>query len=253
MLRFTYIIAYRHSADRLNNLKTVLKWISKANCEIILVESDVESKVSTLLTDFNLKHIFIENKLPFNKSWCFNVGFKAASTDNIVFGDADLIMADNALVDAVNLLADYECVNPYNSVIDLTDIETINFLKTEDFTQLIGINRKGRGEDDHQKVPTCGGIILFRKEALEKVAGWNEDFWGWGGEDDYMSTIVNIFLTSTNLTNKCYHLYHAKAQVIHDYYMRNLHVFNMFINASKEQISQYIEVVKNKIGNINKI
>jgi hypothetical protein len=33
------------------------------------------------------------------------------------------------------------------------------------------INRPGRGETDHQKVPLCGGICIFRREAIDKIGG----------------------------------------------------------------------------------
>jgi glycosyltransferase involved in cell wall biosynthesis len=252
-MKFSYIIAYRNSADRIKNITAILKWISKFDCEIIIVESDQVSNLTELKKEFNFNHIFLENNYPFNKSWCFNVGWKNAKTDRIVFGDADLIMEDNELINSVNLLEQYECVNPYSSVIDLEELETKEYLDTINFESLKSIQRSGRGEEDHQKVPMCGGIIMFKKEALEKIEGWNEDFWGWGAEDDCMSIKCKLFLRNENVKAKCYHLFHQKAPVVREFYFRNLQIYNYFLNLKKEDYQPYFNSIKGKIGLINKI
>ena len=73
---FTYIIGYRHSPDRLNNLRRVLDWINGfANVEVILVEQDKHSKISHL--SLKCKHIFIKTDKPYNKYWGYNVGLKS--------------------------------------------------------------------------------------------------------------------------------------------------------------------------------
>ena len=60
---FTYIIGYRHSTERLNNLKRVLDWISRyQGIELIVVEQDTHSKISHL--NLRCKHIFLKSKMP---------------------------------------------------------------------------------------------------------------------------------------------------------------------------------------------
>jgi predicted glycosyltransferase involved in capsule biosynthesis len=250
-MNFSYIIAYRHSEDRAINLKTILKWVSQFDCEIIIVESDISSKID-IFKEFKLKHIFLENNYPFNKSWCFNVGFKNAINDKIVFGDADLIMDSKSFLSSVELLNSFECVNPYSSVLDLSPQETSNFINNFDMDNLYSISRSGRGENDHQKVPMCGGIIMFQKQSLEKLVGWNEDFWGWGAEDDFMSNKAKLFLNCEDVKDKCYHLYHEKAQIDRNLYYRNLNIYNYFLNVTKEQYIPYFESIKDKIGKIDK-
>ena len=91
---FTYIIAYKHSADRLQNLRRVLDWINGfANVEVIIVEQDKHSKIRHL--NLKAKHVFTRCDLPFNKSHAFNVGIKSSTSNLIVFGDSDLIMDPN--------------------------------------------------------------------------------------------------------------------------------------------------------------
>jgi len=249
---FSYIIAYRHSEDRIKNIESILEFISGFNCEIIIVESDIDSKLDELKSRFIFSHFLLVNDYPFNKSWCFNVGWKNAKSDNIVFGDADLIMKKESLLSSISMLDEYECVNPYTSVVDLDQNETNNFISTSDINTLLNISRPGRGETDHQKVPMCGGIILFQRKALERIVGWNEDFWGWGAEDDFISDKVIMFLKYININDRCYHLFHQKAQVDYNLYQRNVYIFNYFKQANKEQVEQYLLTIKDKIGLLEK-
>lgn len=245
--KITYVIAYQHKPDRLLNLRRVLEWLQPfQGLEVIIVEQDKKSKISEL--NLRAKHIFIKSDLPFNKSWAFNVATRYVTTPIIIFGDSDLIMHPQSFIQAVQQLDFYDCVNPYNSVVDLTPQESLL-----DLNSILQINRIGRGEaaDDIQKVPLCGGIIMFKKEKLYEIGGWTEAFYGWGAEDDMQSLKVKSFLTHTTLMNRCYHLYHEKAQIDMKLYQRNLELLNHFTNATKEQLKQHINMVNGKIGKLN--
>ena len=244
----TYVIAYKHRPDRLLNLRRVLEWLAPfQGMDIILVEQDTYSRISEL--NLKLKHIFIKSDMPFNKAWAFNVATRYAKTPIIIFGDSDLIMNPTAFVQSVQLIENYDAINPYNSVIDLSPQESLM-----DLNNVLSINRIGRGEaeDDIQKVPLCGGIIMFKKDKLIEIGGWNEDFIGWGAEDDFQSLKVKMFLNYITLPNKCYHFHHEKAQVDMNLYKRNLGILNHFANVNKEQMKSHINLVKPKIGLLNK-
>lgn len=243
---FTYIIAYRHKIDRLQNLRRVLDWINGfSGVEVIIVEQDKHSKISHL--NLKARHIFTRSNLPFNKSHAFNVGTRYAKTDIIVFGDSDLIMHPEDFIKALNALNSYDMINPYNSVIDLNYQE--NSFPLE---QIVKINRPGRGETDIQKVPLCGGICIFRRSSLHRIAGWNEDFIGWGGEDDFQSIKVKHFLNWTEMSSKCYHFYHDKAIPDAKFYQRNLNLLNKLANLSKEEHERAIQNASTKVGMKNK-
>jgi hypothetical protein len=245
--KITYVIAYQHRSDRLQNLRRVLEWLQPfQGLEILIIEQDKKSKIAEL--NLRAKHIFIKSNMPFDKAWAFNVATRYVTTPIIIFGDSDLVMHPNAFIQAVQQLDFYDCVNPYNSVVDLTPQESQMDLNT-----VLQINRIGRGEaaDDIQKVPLCGGIIMFKKEKLYEIGGWNQDFIGWGGEDDFQSLKVKTFLTHTTLPNKCYHLYHDKAQIDMKLYQRNLQILNHFQNATKDQLKKHIEMSLPNIGKLN--
>ena len=240
---FTYIIAYKHRADRIHNLKRVLEWlIGFTGIEIIIIEQDRSPKLHTFSLR-GVKHIYTKSDLPFNKAWAFNVGLKYSTTGTIVFGDCDIIMDAQEFINGLKSLQNFECVSPYNRVIDLNQNEihlTIDQMK--------GVVRPGRGETDIQKICLCGGIIMFRKDAIIKIGGWDQQFISWGGEDDYQSFKSKMFLTWTELPANCYHLWHDRGAPDQKWYNRNLQLLNKLISFSIEDTKKYIGTSMNKIG-----
>jgi len=239
---FTYIISYRHSNERLNNLKRTLEWINRfTGAEIIVVEQDSHSKIADL--HLACKHVFVKSKMPFNKAWGFNIGMKMANSGIIVFGDSDLIMDSEKFVSAVKMIEKYEMVNPYNSVIDLTPQESSQSLET-----ISKISRPGRGETDIQKVPMCGGICIFRRDAIARIGGWHEDFIGWGGEDDFQSIKVKQFLTWHEQEAKCYHLHHDRPAPDMKWYQRNLHLLKKLSEMERDDLQKVIRTTAPRSG-----
>jgi hypothetical protein len=243
---FSCIILYRHNIQRWNNLKRILEWISGfSNVELIIVEQDTHSKIGHL--NFPAKHIFTKSKMPFNRSWGFNVGLKHVNSKVTVFTDCDLIMKPDLFINGLKLLEQYEMVSPYNSVVDLNPQES--GLQLE---EMLKIDRPGRGENDIQKINISGGITMFRTEAIKKIAGWNEDFIGWGGEDDFQTIKVKNFLTWHEQTGRCYHLYHDKEVPDMKWYQRNLQLLQKLANLSKEELTKQIMTSVQKLGMKNK-
>ena len=242
---FTFIVGYRHSSQRLNTLRRVIDWI---NCfqgvDFILVEQDTHSKISHL--NLRCHHIFLKTNQPYNKSWSFNVALKYAKTNVIVFSDSDLIMEPNQFIQSLKLLEQYDMVNPYKSVIDLDPQES-----SLPFERMMLIDRPGRGETDHQKVPICGGICIFRKDAILKIGGWDENYQGWGCEDDFVSHKVKSFLNWVESPNRCYHLYHNRPQPDMRTYQKNLQLLNQMVVLSKEDLIKVINrgLMKNAMKN----
>ena len=243
---FTYIISYRHSAERLNNLKRTLEWINAfSGGEVIVVEQDKHSKLKEMVLP--CRHMFIRSNMPFNKSWGFNIGLKYANSNIIIFGDSDLIMDPQEFIKSVRMVDEYEMINPYRSVIDLNAQESNLSME-----QIMQINRPGRGETDIQKVPLCGGICIFRRDAIHKIGGWHEDFIGWGGEDDFQSVKVKSFLKWHENSAKCYHLYHDRTAPDMKWYQRNLQLLQKLSPMTKEELQKVINNVAPKSGMKNK-
>jgi len=231
----------------------VINWATGFNnIEVILVEQDNTPKVNYI--DFGCKYYFVENSdLPFNKALSFNVGLKYAQSNIIAFGDSDLIMHPQKFIDAITELnnSDLEMVSPYSrlKVIDLENNEL-----GMQFDDMEKIDRPGRGEleNDIRKVPLCGGICIFKTEAIYKIGGWSEDFIGWGGEDDFQSDKVERFLKYKEMNSRVYHLHHEQIIPENVFYHRNLDVLKKLKGLNEQQMSNYINSSVQKIGMKNK-
>jgi len=243
---FSCIILYRHNIQRWNNLKRILEWLNGfSSVEIIIVEQDTHSKIGHL--SFPGKHILTKSKMPFNRSWGFNVGLKHVSSKITVFTDCDLIMNPDLFISGLKSLEKYEMVSPYSSVVDLDPQESSFQLE-----EMLKIDRPGRGENDNQKINISGGITMFRTDAIKKIAGWNEDFIGWGGEDDFQTIKVKNFLTWHEQPGRCYHLFHDKEAPDMKWYQRNLQLLQKLSSLDKEQLIKLIQTSVQKIGMKNK-
>ena len=165
----------------------------------------------------------------------------------MVFGDSDIIMNPEDFINGLKAISQFEMVSPYHSVLDLTAEES-----NIPLDQVIKIQRPGRGETDNQKINICGGIAIFRRDAIQKIAGWNEDFWAWGGEDDFQTLKVTQFLSWTELKAKCFHLFHTRETLDQNQYQKTLQTLQQSKDLSKEQLQRLIFDQMPKIGLKNK-
>lgn len=239
---FSCIILYKHNIQRWNNLKRVLEWINSfSGAEVILVEQDTHSKIGHL--NLPAKHIFTKSNMPFNRSWGFNVGLKNTNSEVVVFTDCDLIMDPQEFINAVKMTTEYEMVSPYSSVVDLQPNESDLPMES-----IFKIDRPGRGETDHQTVNICGGITIFRKEAILRVGGWCQDFIGWGAEDDFQTIKVENFLSSYEQKGRCFHLYHDRDAPDQKWYQRNLQLLQKYKKLNKNELVNLINNSNKTLG-----
>jgi glycosyltransferase involved in cell wall biosynthesis len=193
MKNSSVIISYREtSPDRRKNIDLVLehlRYIDELR-EIIIVEQDDHPLLPE--TDF-YKHIFLHNEGYFNKSWAYNVGASAATGTKLIFHDCDILLKTRDLVNAVGQLDNYEAIKPSEVVYDVQKNAPDPFECKE-------IQRMGS--------TFAGGVVLLRKEAFFRIYGWDEEFSGWGKEDNAMSAKIFVLLSHTTLKSEMFHLYH---------------------------------------------
>lgn len=247
-MKITYVIGYRHSPDRIMNLRRVLDWLkSFNNIDVIIIEQDKYSKISHL--NLNAKIIFVKSDKPYNRSWAFNIAIKRTTNPIIVFGDCDLIMDSSQFVDSINQLNTFDVVSPYSSVLDLTPEES-----NMSINMMTSINRPGRGENDNQKINLCGGIVAFRMDSILKIGGWAENyFMGWGGEDDFQThKVKQMGLTYREMPYKCFHLWHDRSKLDMRNYQKTIQTLQQLMILPKEKIESHIKATIGKIGFMNK-
>ena len=115
-------------------------------------------------------HIFIIEQSDdghlFNIGKLKNIGFKMATTsifqlefDQFIFSDIDLI-------------PDYDLIEYYTKVSKLPISLAYRGTRWENM------------DSEEIKKPFMGAVISYSGELFEKINGYGNNFWGWGGEDD---------------------------------------------------------------------
>lgn len=204
MAKFTYAIGWRHHRDREGNLARVLDWLkSFPDLDVVVVEQD---NMRRFRPPAGVRHVFARSSAPYNRSWSFNIAYREIDSPIMIFGDSDIIMRPSEFRAALEAADSLDVVSPYSSVLDLDRHES-----EMSMDDMVSIGRPGRGETDHQKINICGGIVIFSRDAFERVGGWDEEFVGWGGEDDMMTFKVEAAgLKAASLPFRCYHLWHPR-------------------------------------------
>lgn len=205
MSKFTYAIGWRHHRDREGNLSKVLEWLkSFPGLDVLVVEQD---NMRRFRPPPGVRHVFARSTEPYNRSWGFNIAYRESESPHIVFGDSDIVMRNHEFLSALEASLSLDVLSPYSSVLDLSRDEIS--MSLDDMGRIV---RLGRGEADNQKINLCGGVVIFSREAFERVGGWDEDFVGWGGEDDMMTfKVVAAGLKTASMPFRCYHLWHNRS------------------------------------------
>jgi hypothetical protein len=260
MSQATYILTYRADRDgqRRRNLEAVLAWLAGfAQVDVIVVEQDV-APTPLAPAQPRCQALFAYNPGPFNKSWGFNVGFRAARTQWLGFGDADVIVGD-ALWQSFQLLREgLFAVKPYRRFIDLTEEES-RPVRAGDFARVPARDprappgRQGIGEH----VVFAGGSFVIHRDAFVALGGWDERFVGWGGEDDAFSyRIERSRMACTELdTAPAMHLWHERsrdATFAQPFYDANRRLLEEYRGYADVQLERLAEVQMQVLGHREK-
>ena len=132
--------------------------------------------MKTYLRDYDYKIFVIEqteDRRKFNRGQLLNIGFNLADQEgynNFIFHDVDLLPSDE--------LKTY-----------YTTVPTSNPIHIAAVWDRYGSNPK-----------YFGGIVAFSKDMFEKINGYPNNFWGWGGEDDELYNRTKKFYTIVKAT-----------------------------------------------------
>ncbi len=173
----------------------------KKSFEVIFIEQKTHPEYKTVDT-FGIpdKHIVVDYPGEFNKSWIMNVAAREAKGGILVFMDADMIFGKEYLY-YVNLWRQNTHPNP-------------KFFVGWDWI----IKLPGRDEPNVRMVRTtaltAGGVFWIDTDFYWEVGGMNENYFGYGGEDNDFWVRANVILgkkNHKNVLNAPYpmaHIYH---------------------------------------------
>lgn len=213
----SYLITYRNSDPaRHRNLEHVLSSLSgQPDIEVILIEQDIKSHCNQATLPGRVRHLFVYNPGLFNKSWGLNLAAGLASTQKLIFADADMLLTEESYTQIkAQLNAGVDAINPYTELVDLSEDETEAFLTGLDYLSIerteAQLNRKELG----QCPPFCGGVFATSRSLYLKCGGFDERFTGWGAEDDAMSMrLIHVAKQAVTLSGQyAYHLWHPSVR-----------------------------------------
>ena len=229
--------------------------------ELIITDDGSSQKVLDFISDlipkaqFKVKHIYQEDK-GFRKTRALNNAVRNSTGDLLIFCDQDLIFGEEYIETIANniknniflmgrahhttedekniILSDIENINSYNEIIKKLPakyIETIDKMLKEDRKRRIIKTFKlaKRG------IRLVGMSYALMKEAYLKVNGYDENYVGWGQEDDDFGnrlTVAGIDGKELITQNIQLHLWHySDPTKIHSaneeyYYKRKEKIFS---------------------------
>ena len=96
-----------------------------------------------------------------------------------------------------------------------------------------------------------GGVNILPRQHFERVAGFDERFQGWGGEDDAFAFSLNhLFGLPFRIDATIFHLWHPAGILSH--YMSNRTYLQAYL-AGPQSVINEIEKRKNQEGKVTRI
>lgn len=235
-----YVITYRQSTpDRENALHFVAAWIHNAfpDLNIIIVEQDSHQKLGTSELSY-CQHKFIYNPGLFNRGWAFNVGATLTERPYLIFGDADIFMQKSAYLESFHYLREFQAVDPKkNYVWNVSDIR---------FNPLRYDKSKIRYGNTF-----AGGVFFISRACFLSIGMWDEDFEGWGGEDNVMEHIIRCYLRQCRLQLDVLHINHQRLVLDgkgQPHYEQNSKLSKHICSLHGERLQSYMERKKLRLS-----
>ena len=184
------------SLIRIENLLAVIKLINNNfNTNIYVIEADsYNNHITDRLLPRNVIYRFIRDADPiFHRTHYINLMCKEIETDIVAVWDADIIIPQRQVIDAVNVLrnniADFAF--PYNGhFLDTGEILRDYYMHNPNIGFLerhIGIMNITYGER------CAGGAYMVRLDKYKEIGLENEAFYGWGYEDFERATRMSNY------------------------------------------------------------
>lgn len=243
MYKILYILPFRYnkySQERLDIILYVIKnlvhnfYVSSSSTlykvDIGVIEQDTQPFLNEHLEKIhkNIIYEFAFNDSLFHRPWAFNIMFRQyPHYDAYVLADGDALMNPKDFDEIFSLMANdrsIECCFRPKIFADLTEKATKRIISENKIpfdSSLITTN----DFDTHRNniAPPAAAFCVFSKIGIDKIHWCDENFIGWGGDDDAVA------LAAKKLNLKCgkhnvqylYHLYHSFLRTQDPTFIRN--------------------------------
>jgi predicted glycosyltransferase involved in capsule biosynthesis len=167
---------------------------------------------------------------PYSRAKAINSAARKAKGSIFVIVDADILFNYSHIAISIMLLESYTWVIPYTKMYKLTE-EQSNEILNKDF--LIDISQKEFTGCECLPKHIAGGICVIPRKHFEAVYGFDEQFSGWGGEDDAFRLAVDVicgYHVRPSNSTLC-HLYHTPQVIDPNNYNPNCNIlYNCYNN-----------------------
>ncbi len=242
------------SVERFENIHFLFQYFEKyfRNHQLIVIEQGVEQKIQP---HPNREIEFVNSGEEFSVSQICNRGASRVKNPFFCKYDADALINPRAIFNAFERLkreTGTSFILPYNGIslniqnplrneiMQSFDVGSLPFLRKEDLDGFQRANMRIKNDD------STGLIHLFRTAVFRELGGYNEEFVGWGYEDEeVVARFDKLGHPRKILENyNAFHLDHPRkmgdsVQVFKNYY-RYLVVKNMLA----EDVLEYIKTWK---------
>ncbi|MFC1605452.1 glycosyltransferase family A protein [Pseudomonadota bacterium] len=176
----TFVLGVR-GLGRLPQFRTTLaSLMGQTDCsiEIIVVEQDWEQRFQPEIPP-GVGYIFTKishPQMPFNRSWALNVGTRAAKGRVVVLHDADMIVPQRLARGIANYVReDVDGMRIPRFIFYLDRSNSARLTETRDIHSVDSVETIVQ----NNRTP-----IALTREALIRIGGHEEAFYGWGAEDN---------------------------------------------------------------------
>lgn len=170
-MRLSVIIPYTYGDSlREEGLKHLINSIEAQifkDFELIIPEQVKSNDTSKFIHKCD-KLILLKCNEKFNKSWCINVAMKQANTNNILILDADILFGKDYFSKVMEFKQHHSFFSAYKVIILLPG-------KSNPITRI---------RFQHDIHAMGGGWFTDRNFFFNELGGMNENYFGYGGEDN---------------------------------------------------------------------
>lgn len=233
------------SRDRARNLFVCVNYINRYFDTNIIVCEQNDNYVADILK--NAKYIYLHfesnvNKNEIHRTAQLNLMCMKSNTPIIVNYDCDVLLPIDQYVISTELIRNNEAdvVYPYNGqFLNIDDKSIEQFMIYYDLDKIDKSNFAHIGPPDK---PSVGGAIFYNKQSFINSGMENENFFGWGFEDNERFYRFNTLGLKIKRTDKSlYHMNHEKVQFNSSRIWTNSREMNYIKSLDKEQLLKLIK------------